>query len=129
MDLACQGLTFVPPDCASWLFWREADGPINGFEASTGLFPLLTSRELPFEEALDWLQFAYTADRAGDYGAPASTVLAHFAVAEGGELFPALLAHLRRLYPKVYVYVVGTSRASDCRGTPSGTTDVSFYTS
>ena len=87
MDLACQGLTFVPPDCASWLFWREADGPINGFEASTGLFPLLTSRELPFEEALDWLQFAYTADRAGDYGAPASTVLAHFAVAEGVNSF------------------------------------------
>ena len=30
-----------------------------------------------------------------------STVLAQSAVAEGGDLFPALLAHLRRLYPEV----------------------------
>ena len=80
-----------------WILWREADGPINVFEASTGLSPLLTGREPPLEEALDWLQFAYTADRASAYVAPASMILAQSAVAEGGELFPALLAHLRRL--------------------------------
>ena len=55
VDLACRGLTFVPLDCASWLLWREADGPINVFEASTGLFTLLTGQEPPFEEALNWL--------------------------------------------------------------------------
>ena len=78
------------------------DGPANVFEASAGLFPLLTGREPPFESALDWLQFAYTADRAGAYVAPASTVLVLSAVAEGGELFCVLLAHLRRRYPEVY---------------------------
>ena len=59
------------------------DGPVNVFEASAGLFPLLTGREPPFEAALDWLQFAYTADRAGAYVAPASTVLVPSAVAQG----------------------------------------------
>ena len=43
VDFAFQGLTFVPPDCASWLLRREADGPLNVFKASTGLFPLITS--------------------------------------------------------------------------------------
>ena len=33
---------------------------------------------------------------------PASTVLAQSVVAEGGEIFPALLAHIRRQYPEVY---------------------------
>ena len=56
------GLVFTvvdifPPDCASWILRREVVGPINVFEALTGLFPLLTGREPPFEEALDWLQF------------------------------------------------------------------------
>ena len=78
------------------------DGPANVFEASEGLFPLLTSQEPPFEAALDWLKFAYTTDRAGDYVAPASTVLTQSTVVEGDELFPALLAHLRRRYPEFY---------------------------
>ena len=55
MELAFRGLTFVPPDCAYWLIRRGVDGPLNIFEASKGLFPLLTFREPPFEEALDWL--------------------------------------------------------------------------
>ena len=42
VDLDCQKLTFPPPDCASWILRREADGPLNVFEASAGLFPLLT---------------------------------------------------------------------------------------
>ena len=115
IDLACRGLTFSPPDCAAYNIQREADGPINIFEASTGLFPLLTGREPPFEEALNWLQFAYTTDRVGAYVAPASTLLAQSMVAEGGEIFPALLAHLRRLYPEVYGPAVSTGWAPDRR--------------
>ena len=108
VELACQGLTFIPQDCASWLLRREPDGPLNVFKALAGLFPLLTVREPPFGEALDWLQFTYTADRAGAYVAPASMVLSQSAVAEGDELFPALLAHLTRLYPEVYGPEVAT---------------------
>ena len=47
--------------------------------------------------------------------APASLVLARYAVAEGDELFPELLEHLRRQYPEVYGSVVGTSRAPERR--------------
>ena len=46
---------FVHLDCTSWRLRREAVGPLNVFEASTGLFPLLTGRDPPFGEALDWL--------------------------------------------------------------------------
>ena len=101
VDLACGGLTFVPPDCASWLIWREADRTLNVFKALTGLFSLLTGQEPPFEEAIDWFQFTYTVDRSGAYVVHMSTVLAQSAVVEGDELFPALLAHLRRRYPEV----------------------------
>ena len=55
VDLAFRGLMFVPLDCTYWLLRKEADGPLNVFEALTGLFPLLTVREPPFEEALEWL--------------------------------------------------------------------------
>ena len=41
LNLACRGLAFLPVDCAAWLLGREADGPVNVFEASAGLFPLL----------------------------------------------------------------------------------------
>ena len=43
--------------------------------------------------------------------APASTVLIQSTVAEGDDLFPALLSHLRKQYPEVYVLGVDTSRA------------------
>ena len=59
------------------------DGLANVFEALAGLFPPLTGREPPFEAALDFLQFVYTADRAGDYVMPASTVLVPSAVGGG----------------------------------------------
>ena len=108
VDLACQGLTFVPPDCAYWILWKELDGPLNVFEALAGLSPMITGKEPPFEEALDWMQLAYTVDQAGAYVAPAFTVIAHSAVAEGDELFPELLAHIRRLYPEVYGSTVVT---------------------
>ena len=87
MNLACRGLAFLPVEGAAWLLGREADGPVNVFEASAGLFPLLNGRAPPCEAALDFLQFDFTADRAGTYVAPASTVLVPLAVAEGDNLF------------------------------------------
>ena len=47
--------------------------------------------------------------------APVSTVLAQYAVAEGDELFLALLVHLRRRYPEVYRSTVATCRAPERR--------------
>ena len=52
--------------------------------------------------------------------APASTVLVQSAVAEGGDLFPALLAHLSRRYPEVHVLGGNTARAHERRDTPLG---------
>ena len=54
-DLAFRGLTFVYPYCAAWILDRETDIPLNVFEASKGLFPMLTGQDPPFEEAIDWL--------------------------------------------------------------------------
>ena len=42
INLACRGLAFVLLDCADWIIGREADGPVNVFEALAGLFPMLT---------------------------------------------------------------------------------------
>ena len=41
-SLACRGLEFLPADCAAWLLRNTADRPVNVFEASAGLFSLLT---------------------------------------------------------------------------------------
>ena len=48
-------------------------------------------------------------DLAGAHVDPAPTVLAQSAVAEGDELFLALLVQLRRCYPDVYYSSVGMS--------------------
>ena len=101
MELACRGLTLVTSDCASWILRGKAYRPLNVFEASTGLFPLLTDQDPPSEEALNWLVFAYSIDRVGDFVVPASTVLDQSTVLEGGTLLSALLEHLRRLCPKL----------------------------
>ena len=53
--------------------------------------------------------------RAGDYVAPASTVLAQSAVAERGELIMMFLVHLRRLYHEVYGPAVSTGQAPERR--------------
>ena len=76
---------------------------------------MLTVRDPPFGAALDWLQFAYTADRARAYVVHASTFLVQSVVAEGGELFLALLSHLRRRYPEVYGLGVNMAWAHDRR--------------
>ena len=44
VNLACRGLAFLPEDCAAWILGRTADGPANVFEASVGLFPMLTGQ-------------------------------------------------------------------------------------
>ena len=80
----------------------EEGGSLKVYATSWGLFPMLTSREPPFEESLNYLKFVYITDRAGDYVAPKSTVFAQSAIAEQDELFPEILKHLRRLYPEVY---------------------------
>ena len=42
IHLACRGMALFPSECAAWLLRRKADGPVNIFEALTGLFPMLT---------------------------------------------------------------------------------------
>ena len=71
INLACRGLAFLPADCAAWLIGVSMDEPANVIESSAGLFPLLNGQEPPFEAALNFLQFAYTADgtRTVDAGA------------------------------------------------------------
>ena len=76
---------------------------------------MLTSRETPFEASLDWLQFAYTDQRAGAYVTPVSTVLTQFGVAEGDELSMALMLHLRRQYHEVYSSAVDTAWSPEDR--------------
>ena len=61
----------------------EEDGPLNVLSASKGFFPMLTGREPPFEDALDWSKLAYTANREGAYVVTESTVLAQSAILEG----------------------------------------------
>ena len=78
-DLAFQGLTLVPPDRAYQLLGRCS----NISKASRLLFPLLSSRAPPYDEALNWLKFAYAGDRMGDYVAPASTELVFSTFAKG----------------------------------------------
>ena len=71
------------PDGAALLLENAS----NIAEASQMRFPLFDSRAPPFEETLDWLQFAYTADLTGAYVAPVSMVLVQCAVLEGDPLF------------------------------------------
>ena len=69
------GVEFLHPDCESWLLKMEEDRPLNVFSTYKGLLPMMTGRDLPFKEALNWMQFAYTVDQEGAYVVPAYTVL------------------------------------------------------
>ena len=42
INLACRGMAFFPSYSVAWLLWREADGPVNVFDALVGLLPMLT---------------------------------------------------------------------------------------
>ena len=103
-DLAFQGITFVAPDGAA----RLLETLCNIAEVSQMLLPLLAIRAPHFEETLDWIQSAYTADRMGGYVVPASTVLVPSAVSEGDPLFPAIWQHLLRRFPGAYAPVPTT---------------------
>ena len=102
LDLACQGLTFFPPNYASWFLEIEEDVPLNIYAASIILLSVFNGRYPPFNEDLNWLQLSYTAYRMGDYAVSASTVLSQSAIEEGGELFPVILQRLHRLYTELY---------------------------
>ena len=95
-DLAYRrGITFITPYGAA----RLLDTSHNIAEVRQVLFPLLAGWAPPFEEALDWIQFAYTADRMGAYVAPASTVLVPSVSSKGDPLFPDIWRHLLRHFP------------------------------
>ena len=74
----------------------------NIAEVSRLLSPLLSGREPPYKEALDWLQFSYSGDKKGDYVTPVNTSLSFLSPAEGGSLFSPALECLRALYPGAY---------------------------
>ena len=76
----------------------EKEQSINITADSKGIFPLLTGQAPPFEEALAWLQFAYTANQTWAYVVPASTVIVQSTVVEGDELFLVLFANLQKLF-------------------------------
>ena len=84
------------------------ESSFNIYEASQMLHPLLASQEPPFEETLNWIQFACTPERKGAYEAPTSMVLDHSAVSEGDTLFPAIWRHLLRSYPGTYAPTTST---------------------
>ena len=63
---------------------------------------MLASQEPPYEEALDWLQFAFTGDTKGQYVAPSHTTFAFASPLEGGALFLLALERLQTLYPWAY---------------------------
>ena len=88
----------MAPDGVALLLKVES----NIAQASQLLFLLLASRTPPFEETLDWLQFAYTADRTGAYVAPVSTVLVPSAVLKEDPLFLAIWRHVLHRFPGAY---------------------------
>ena len=60
-DLACQGLTFLLLDAAARLFGAST----NIVEELRLLSLLLTGKDPPYKDDINWLQFAYTGDRKG----------------------------------------------------------------
>ena len=98
-SLSCQGLIFLPPDAASPLFFL--DGSAGAF--SKELSPLLADQEPPYEEALNWLQFAFTGDTKIQYAEPSHNALSFSSPVEGGPLFLPALERLQTFYPRAYV--------------------------
>ena len=97
-SLSCQGLTILPPDATASLFHLE--GSVGKF--SKELFPLLAGRDPSYEEALDWIQFAFTGDKKGQYAAPSHTKFSFASPVEGEPLFLPALERLQTLYPGAY---------------------------
>ena len=106
-SLSCRGLTFLPPDAAASLF--NLEGSVGAF--SKEIFPLLADREPFYMEALDWLQFAFTGEKKGQYTAPAHTDFSFLLPMEGEPLFLPDLERPQTLYPSAYAR--GTTSMSE----------------
>ena len=70
---------------------------------SQKLYPLLTCRAHPFEEARDWLKFSYTLYRTGAYLVPLSTVIGQSVALEGDNIFYLIWRQLLQSYPRAYI--------------------------
>ena len=103
-NLSCRGPTFVTPYSASCLI----DIYCNIAEVGQLLFTILVGQVPPFEETLNWLQFAYTADKTGAYVSPASTFLVLSALLKGVPLFTAFWRHLMRRFLGSYALTATT---------------------
>ena len=68
------------------------------------LFLNMASREPPYKDALNWLQFAYNGDTQGGYRAPAKTAFLFVSPVEGGALFLPDLERLWILYLGAYAH-------------------------
>ena len=87
--------------------------------------PFLTIEELiqtlgrvpPFEEALYWLKFTYTADRKEAYVLPASMVLDQYMVLEVDNLFYLAWRLPSEIYPGAYTAPTHTHHAMSISGT------------
>ena len=97
-NLAFRGLAFVTPDGSS----RLLDASCNIMDVGQLVLPILVGWAPPFEETLEWLQSAYTAERIRSCVVPASTVLVPSTMSEGDSLFPAFWRHLLRRFPGAY---------------------------
>ena len=111
-DLSYRGLTFVPPDGASFLLGLFK----NISEATQTLFPILDSQAPPYKEALNWMQFSYTADQVGDYVLPVFKSPVRSMVSERDPLFSLTLRHLRRSYPGAYATLPTSTTPSPSPG-------------
>ena len=89
----------MPPDVVAHLL---AEPGLNITAANKALFSLFFGQATNFEEALDWLRFSFTGDRAGVYMASASTVLVRSMIIEGESIFAPTLKQLWRRFPGAY---------------------------
>ena len=62
----------------------------------------MTIQEPPYEDAINWLQFAYTGDSKGCYVAPENTDFTFALPVEGEVLLLPALEHPQTLYPGAY---------------------------
>ena len=87
-DLACRGLTFVPPVWAAWILGRPEDQDLNIVATSRRLFPLLTGRVPLLRRRSNGYSLPIPRTGRGSYVAPASTVFIQSVVVEGDEHYP-----------------------------------------
>ena len=57
---------------------------------------------MPYDEALEWIQFTYTGDILGAYVDPGATELELITFTEGGPILDPAMQRLQTLYPEDY---------------------------